>query len=249
VVVETARGPLGAFGLIARTVRLLAASFGFLFPIAFVPALALSLVSYLTGVSEAGADPMATGLSAALVLSLTLDLLVGFVVTGVMCLAAIDAVIGKRHTIGEYVGQTLRHLGPIIFLGVLLYVLAGIGLALFVIPGLYILARFLPWVAAIVFEDAGWSGLTRAQELTEGYRWPLVGTLLLFMVAGISVAFLMAPVIALATQAGGLVLAIVEAAATALYYALIAVFTALVYARLRELREGMSVEAIAASIE
>jgi hypothetical protein len=255
------RPALGAFGLVGQSIRLLFAHFAFLFPLAFVPALALAILGWIVdpgmgmdaGMGEGmapGMGPMMSGTDVALVAAaLAADVLVGFVVTGVMCLAALDAILGKRHTTGEYVAQTLRHLAPIVVLGIILYVLAGVGIALFVLPGLYVLARFLPWVAAIVFENAGWSGLTRAQELTEGYRWPLAGAIALFALLGLALAGVLAPFIALGATAGGLLLVPIQAAGTALYYALLAIFTALVYARLREIHEGMSTADIAASID
>jgi hypothetical protein len=247
------RPALGALSLIGQSLRLLGANFYFLFPIAFVPALALAALAFVTGTAAPPAaepDPFANGAAAGWrFASILLDVIVGFIVTGVMCLAAIDALIGKRHTIGEYFGQTLRHLAPIVLLGALLYLLVVVGLALFVLPGLYIMARFWPWIAAIVFENAGWSGLTRGQELTEGYRWPLAGALALFLILVVVVAIFLAPFIAVGVTAGPLVLLPIEAAFTAIFYALVAVFTALVYARLRQIKEGMTTADIAATIE
>jgi hypothetical protein len=130
-----------------------------------------------------------------------------------------------------------------------LYIFAGIGFALLVLPGLYILARFLPWVPAIVFENAGWSGLTRAQELTEGYRWPLAGAIALFALLAIGLMMLLAPLAFLGDAAGGVLLVLVQAVGMAVYYALIAIFTAQIYARLREIKEGLGTAEIAATIQ
>jgi hypothetical protein len=254
------RGPapapsLRVFGLIGDTLRLLGSHFFFLFPIAFVPSLGLILVEYVTGTGEPIAIDPETGAMppdfapGPYILTFLLNVVVASAISGVMCLAALDAVIGKRHAIGDYVRQTLRHLGPIVVLGTILYVLAGIGLFLFILPGLYVLARYWPWIAAIVFEDSGWSGLTRAQELTQGYRLPLAGAIALFTLLGALILFFLAPFAAVGAEAGTLMQIPIAAAVSAIFYALIAVFIALVYARLREIKDGMSPADIAATIE
>jgi hypothetical protein len=246
---------LGVLGLIGDTLRLLGANFFFLFPIAFVPSLALVLIDLAIGTGEpimidpeTGAPP-ADFAAGPYLISFLLNVVVASIISGVMCLAALDAVIGKRHTVGQYLGQTLRHLVPIVILGTILYVLAGIGLVLFVLPGLYVLARYWPWIAAIVFEDIGWSGFTRAQELTAGYRLPLMGAIALFALLGALILFFLAPFAAVGAEAGTLLQIPIAAAVSAIFYALIAVFIALVYARLREIKEGMTTADIAATVE
>lgn len=247
--------PLGVLRLLGDTLRLLGAHFFFLFPIAFVPSLALVAIEVTTGAGEpiafdpeTGAPPPDLSVGPFLV-SFLLNVMVASVISGVMCLAALDAVIGKRHTIREYLGQTLRHLAPIVVLGTILYILAGIGLVLFILPGLYVLARYWPWIATIVFEDTGWSGFSRAQELTEGYRLPLIGAIALFGLLGVVILVFLMPFAALGAEAGFVLQIPIAAAVSAIFYALIAVFIAMVYARLREIKEGMSPADIAATVE
>jgi hypothetical protein len=245
------RPPLGVTGLLTQTFRLLFARFTTLFPLAFVPALVLALLNW--GVSApipADFDPMVDPLPLPSWGELLLGLastVIGFFIIGFMCLAALDAVMGRSHTIAEYTRQALRQLLPIGVLGILLSIGAGIGAVFFIVPGLYILARFLPWVEAVVFEDAGWSGLSRAQDLTEGYRWPLVGAVIAMAVIVLALILLISP-LAYLVVGSGLLSALLEAVVSGLYYALIAIFTALVYARLRAVREGLSIEQIAATI-
>lgn len=238
----TSPQPLGIGTLIAESFRMLARHFAFLFPLAFVPALGLAAL----GAGIAPPDPAAmpgTGDFALLLVGAVLS----FLVTGIMCLAALDALLGKRHAIGEYLGQALRHLAPIAGLGLAVSLAAGIGFAALFVPGLYILARYLPLVPAIVFENAGWSGLGRAQILTEGYRWPIAGALLAMGAIGIALLVLIGPVLMAAGESTALAV-LVEAVLSGLYYALAAIFTALVYLRLREIREGTTAADIAASI-
>jgi hypothetical protein len=239
--------PLGVTAIIAQTFRLLGANLGMLFPLAFVPALVVALLSWATTPEVAAtADPNVPVVPTATEIVLGLvAALIGFFIMGFMSLASLDAVLGKRHTVGEYTAQTLRHLGPIIMLGVLLSISVAIGILFLIVPGLYLAARFLPWIQAVVFENAGWSGLARAAELTEGYRWPLVGGLLAMGVIVVAASLL----VALLTMGGGLLAVLVNAVVSGVYYALIGIFTALIYARLREIKEGLSIREIAALID
>jgi hypothetical protein len=234
--------PLGIGALIASSFRMLARHFGFLFPIAFVPALGLAALGAGIAPPDTAAMPDAGDL-----FLLLASAVLSFLVTGIMCLAALDALLGKRHAIGEYLGQALRHLAPIAGLGLAVSLAAGVGFAALFVPGLYVLARYLPLVPAIVFENAGWSGLGRAQDLTEGYRWPIAGAILAMGAIGIGLLVVLGPVLMAAGQS--LVLAVLlEAVFSGLYYALAAIFTALVYLRLREIREGTTADDIAAGI-
>lgn len=243
--------PLGAGRIVAQSFGLLLAKFSTVFPMAFVPALALSLLNRAAW----PAAPMAEGGEAAMpavpsfgaLMLGSLSMVLSYFVVGVLCLVALDAVIGKTHSVGQYARQAARHLLPIAVLGIVISVLAGLGFALLIVPGLYVVARFLPWVEAVVFENSGWRGLGRAQELTEGYRWQLAGAVLLM--GGVIVGLAMLAGSALYTVENNFALSVlVESFVSAIYYALFAIFTALVYARLREVKEGVSVEQIAASI-
>lgn len=244
--VSEPRPPLGAWSLVLRSLQLLVRHFGFLFPLAFVPALVVAGLTALLGFGGGPAEPARFNL--AFVFLLTVDILVSFLITGVLCLAALDALLDKRHTLGEYLSQTLRHLAPIVGLGLLVSLAAGFGAVLLFLPGLYLFARYLPWTAAVVFENAGWSGLGRAQALTAGYRWPIVGALLMLGLVLIGAFLALIPLLGLVAGSGPLAV-LVEAAVSGVTYALIAIFTALVYLRLREVQEGASLDAIAASID
>jgi hypothetical protein len=243
--------PLGIRRLISESFRVLVSKFGTLFPLAFVPALVLTGVTWMfqppipdPGDPLAGA-PALTDMGA--FVAGIFSALASFFVVAFMCLAALDAVLGKRHSVAQYVTQSVRHLPPLIGLGLVLSIATGFGLILFVIPGLYVIARYLPWVQTVVFEDAGWSGIGRAQELTEGYRWPLMGAVLAVALVVLAIAVLLSPVAGLIAGAGILGV-LIEAVFAALYYALMAIFTALAYLRLREIKEGTSLPQISGEI-
>ncbi len=237
--------PLRPLALVGRSFRLAWEGFGLLFPLVLTPSLALSAIAYAIG-----PDPLVTEAQTGLAAfaSLALELVGGPAITGVACLAALDVALGKRHSMGEYVSQTLRHIGPLILLGLLLSVATTLGVAALIVPGLYIAGRFLPWTPAVVFENAGWSGLGRAQELTEGYRWPLAGAVLAMgMLCALGFAALL-PVVALAQDSFAIAI-LVDATFSTLVYLLGAAFVAVAYLRLREIREGVGLAEVAASLD
>lgn len=245
--------PLGAGKLVGRSLRLLFAQFGFLFPLAFVPSMALAALTWSVtpGLPPEGAPSSLGGLpqsGAGPLLVFTLSLLLGVAITGVTCLAALDAVLGKRHALGDYLRQTLRHMPALTVLSLLFGLAVGLGLLLLILPGLYIFARFLPYTQAVVFENAGWSGLGRAQDLTNGYRWPLVGASILIGLSLLAAALALSPVFAAAS--GSMALGVLaDAAFSALATLLPATYGAHAYLRLREIKEGVSPAEIAATID
>lgn len=239
---------LGVLTLVGRSFRLVYEGFGFLFPLGFAPSLAISLLTYAVMGGPSEPMPVDFALSPAFLGTLAVNLVGGVLVSGVMCLAALDVALGKRHALSEYVGQALRHLAPLILLGFLVSLAIGLGATLFLIPGLYLAARFLPWTQAALFENAGWGALGRAQELTEGYRWPLVLAIVAMGLATLAIFVVAGPVMAMALDS--LILAsLVEAAFTALAYALISAFSGLAYLRLREIKEGVTPTDVAGMID
>ena len=64
----------------------------------------------------------------------------------------------------------------------------GIGLALFILPGLYLFARLVPLAPAMVAEGRGnpIDGLTRALALSRGRGWAILGLIALVFIAGMT---------------------------------------------------------------
>ncbi len=242
--------PLGIRALMAQSFRLLFSNFGTLFPLAF--ALALASAALPLSEFEVTFRSVLVGL-----LTVLVGQCLNGITMGVTSLLTLGALRGKRHTLGELTAQTLRHIVPMVVFGIALSIAWGVGMLLFIIPGFYVAARFLPWVQATVCEDAGWSGLSRAQELTEGYRWPLVGAALVVgiviisaggvigIIAGIGTMILAIPLETFSV--GGWPAVVFNAGISGLFYALLVIFTTLVYARLREIKEGVGIAQIVRS--
>lgn len=242
----TDRPPLGATGLIGESFRLLFRNFRIFFPLAFAPALFVEALNIALIPEPEGAEMQIT--LGALVAAL-IGALVSYVIVALLCVATLDAITGTRRGLDAYVRTALPHALPLFVLGTVLSVAAGVALLFFVVPGLYVLAQFLVWVQAAVFEKAGMGALGRAQALTSGYRWPLVGALVLLILLLIGALFVSVPLFALAAAGPArLIAALVSGASVALINALAAIFTTLVYLRLREIEDGTRPADIAATL-
>ncbi|MEO0912220.1 MAG: hypothetical protein AAFY59_04420 [Pseudomonadota bacterium] len=138
----------------------------------------------------------------------------------------------------------------IIFLVMLLPTLAA----------LYLGARFGLFPTIAVAEPVGLGALGRASQLTAGHRWGVLGSYLLALVclllmfiavgfvAGIAIAVLagLGDPTSLVTPGTGMMFTInaIGAVVNSFSIAFIAAYLAVVYARLRELKEGIDVETL-----
>jgi|GEM_PF-3769067 len=182
---------------------------------------------------------------------MVLSLLLVFVMMGVYTLAAYDTWLGKPLAIGSYIGRTLGSIVPIIVLGIAFYVIITVGFVLLVLPGLYLIARFFVFTPAILVEGAGFGGLGRASELSKEYRWPMVLAVIALGIIIILVSLASQLVMGLVLiGTGGLAaFAVVQSIIAAIVYSISAIFTALLYARLREIKEGIGMEGLAQVFE
>jgi hypothetical protein len=184
------------------------------------------------------------------------DIVVQMVLSGVttalLVQMAYDAKLQRQLKLGGYFGPAMSAAIPIAILGLAAGILMVLGLIALIIPGLWIYAVFSVMPAAVVIEKVGFGGLGRSAALTKDYRWPIVGAFILITiisaVIGFVAMFLVGLLIGGAGMGGGAIVIgiIVLALITTFGAALGAITVALIYARLREIKEGASVQDIAA---
>jgi hypothetical protein len=234
--------------VLGESLRLLFANLGTLFVLALAPALLMEAALLLA--TSASPDPQEAGtLPAGLIWVAILSSLAGQVVVALVTLAAVDCAAGWRRSLGAYVAIALRNLGPILVVGTVLSLAAGLATMVFVLPGIYVFAVFFVWLPCILFERQGLGALGRSQALTRGHRWPLVGAIGALVLIFVGLLVLVGPIwTSLAANTGGIIAALLSACLSALSYAVIGVFCALVYLRLRFLEDGTTPEQVAASV-
>ena len=246
------RSPLGVGRILGQTFSLLFAN-GRIWSAALVFGFLSALLDgWIAARMPEGAPgeafPALSGGTAVLYLLVLLaSLVLSAFFTGYLCLLGVDAVIGRSHAVGQYARQAARHLLPLLVLSLALGLLVGLGFVLFIVPGIYFIGRYLPWIETVAFEDRGWQGLGRAQDLTEGYRWPIAGAALLFGLAVLVIAVVFG-LGAYAISGGTAMEILFNTVFSAFSYAAAALFTALVYVRLREIKEGAGPVEIAATL-
>lgn len=175
-------------------------------------------------------------------------------------LAAYDAKLGRPFRLGRYLTAGLAPIVPLLVCWVLVMILWLAASMFLLVPGLWVLSVFSVVTPAIVIERAGFGGLGRSIGLTKGYRWPILGAMILIVLVAILVGFVMSlatlaaqtALLPLLTGAGtgtGIVAlgvgTVLQSLNLAVSYGLPCVGVALIYARLREIKEGTGVESLA----
>ena len=164
---------------------------------------------------------------------------------------------GQGAQLGAALRGALTGFLPILLLGIVAGIAIGFGMILLIIPGLYVMALLYVYVPAIVFEKAGFSALGRSEELTKGYRWAIVGVVIILYIINLVISSLYTGVVVgIILDFDGIVsgtvdpttiaastpwwLNVLASAVQAVTLPLTLIASGLVYARLREIKEGGS---------
>lgn len=245
------RQPLGITTLLGDSFAIFFGNFFKVYLLAFGPSLVgLILTGALIGFgTRADSFPAFDGTSIAIAVFLVI--LIQFVVyavtTALLVQLAYDAKMNRHPQIIRYLGPAFSAALPLIILSIISGVLMMIGFSLLIVPGLWILALFSALAPAIVIEKAGFGGLGRSMWLTKEYRWPIVGLIVLFLLILIGINMVIGVAAALVSMlfASLVVDLILEALVSTFGAGLFSILAALIYARLREIKEGVSVDQIA----
>jgi MFS family permease len=191
-----------------------------------------------------------------LIASQLLSTLVGMAVygliTAILVMLAYDVKLGRQNSIGSYIGAAVSALVPIVVLSIVVTILTGVGLIGLGIGGLWVFAVFYVVIPICVIEKRSFKSMSRSADLTKEYRWPIVGlTVIMAIVSVVMGVIAVFAVVALAYVfaegiAAMIVLGLTFATLTGFGYGIPAIAVALTYARLREIKEGVDVDQIAA---
>jgi len=215
-------------------------SFLLITAIVLLPILAFKLVMTSKGADSPGAV-LIGGLMSVLGYQLA---------TAALTYAVLQAL--RKRTIGLgpclYVG--VQSVLTVLFIAILQGFAIGLGVLFFLIPGLMLMASFAVTVPAAVEERTGVLGaFSRSSDLTKGYRWPVFGVL--FLVAVCNIAIVAVPMVFVVVASGpptrtgqnpvGLVNDLLSIVTTSLS----ATATAVIYYRLRSVKESIDIEELA----
>lgn len=252
-----ARPPLGVGSIISESFSIFFRNFVAVVLLAFVPTLIGALISYallgrelLLGVSDP--DFTDSGVIVAYLLTIVISLAIYGVTVALLVQLAYDVKTGRRATIGRYVGPAMAAAVPIGILGLVAGILTGIAAIALIIPGLWVYAVFSVMPPAVVIDKVGFGGLGRSASLTKDYRWPILGAIILIGIINAALGFaggFVNGLLLTQTGFGGsglLVYIVIDAFFNAIFAGLGGIVIALIYARLREIKEGVSVSDLVA---
>lgn len=105
-----------------------------------------------------------------------------FVLQGVVVKAAVNGFNGKKTELGDAFGVGLRMFFPLLGLGIVASIGIGIAFVLLIVPGLILSVFWSVAAPAVVVEKRGvFDALQRSRDLTRGYRWPVFGLLVIYI--------------------------------------------------------------------
>jgi hypothetical protein len=259
--------PLGVNQILSGAFELLGARLGKVIGIGFVIGLIVTVAAILIlgpqlalGLGppeelEPGQPPELPGVGEAIGLfAVSILQLVGYALTSAaLILLAFDARVGRDRPVSDYLAGALVNVVPVIALSVAVGVMVAVGLMLLIVPGIWLVAVFSVFVPVIVLEQAGFSALGRSAALTRDYRWSIVGLGLVLYLIVIVVSLVVGLPLALLGVAAGEpgplgigVAVLLDALASAIFAGYGAMVAALLYARLRQLKEGITLEDLSA---
>ena len=189
-----------------------------------------------------------------MILNTLVSVVIYGIVTAIIVQLAYDAKLGRSTNFGKYASAAIATLLPNVVLTLVITILASFAMLALILPGIWVYGVFAVTVPALVIERVGFGAMRRSAELTKEYRWPVIGAMIVIFIAAMVlnlipttiVGFLLTGSLGTATI---IVLTILTAFLSTFTYGLIGMAVALIYARLREIKEGVGVDNLAAVFE
>jgi len=200
----------------------------------------------------AGNPGVLGGLVGGAVIVGVLSIVLNFVSQGAMLYTTIEHMAGRNPTIGASLRVALDKLLPIVGASILVGLVVMGGTLLCVVPGVILAIMYYVAVPVVVAEGIhGVQAMRRSSELTQGNRWMIFFTLLIFIV----IAFALGMAVGVAQMPFNMMVAEVPALAIVplvigfgqniLQAMLGSVLVGVIYARLRGIRDGVDVQSLA----
>jgi hypothetical protein len=211
----------------------------------FFPFFAVTAVASLPGVWFAN-----PGHSRGLILAGALvgDMM-GRISQAMVIYGAFQAVRGQPVSLVESLRVGSRRIIPVIGLAISAMVLAALGFALLLVPGVIVVTMLFVAAPVCVVERLGpFSSMERSAQLTKGHRWKIFGLLLLALVPTAIVGVMFDTLDEMA-DAGGVLASVGQVMADAIWGAVYAVVVIATYHELRAVKEGVDTAQLAAVFE
>ncbi len=256
---ELAQRSFGIGSVIGQTLRI---TFRNILPFGLL-VLVLELPGFIYALNTSGdAAAQEIGLGGVVVnlVQLLLTIMVGaFVVYG-----TVQELRGQHASFGDSIARGLSALLPVLGVMILTYIILVVGLVLLVVPG--VIAAVMLWVVvpvAVLERPGVFASLRRSAELTRGSRWKIFALLLICVAVTIVNALILGLILGMDALVKALVLSLIPgldsmAGQVSTGFAVANYFTgsfllligsvlgAVSYFELRNIREGVAIDIIAA---
>ncbi len=236
------QGTLGVGDVLGQTFSIFFAN---LLPFVLLTAVAMSPLYLLQGYTNAVAKASPTPSPQTLVLLLPLLLaavVCPYIATGAITYGVFQQLRGQDTTIGDCLGRGLTVLLPVVGLAIVQGFAVFLGLMVCLIPGLLLALRWAVAVPTMVTERTGiFDSMNRSKFLTEGSRGEVFGVLFVLGILQIGTTL----IVTRATMGNPTLRLALSAAKDMFVVGLSATGAAVMYYRLRSLRESIDVDQIA----
>ncbi|UTW56322.1 hypothetical protein [Kordiimonas sp. SCSIO 12610] len=218
---------------------------------AYVPFVAI--MSVIFGVGIFTSDPSAINTSAAdgviiatIIVSIA-SLVIVYIVQGAVIFATVEGSVGRQASLGQMISIGLKYLLPLIGVGIMVSLVAGLGYILLIIPGIIIQLGLSVAVPCMIAEQRGvFDSMSRSFDLTKGYKWQILGVFIIIVILYFIVSFILNFVGVMAGSIGAIIVSVITYGVSATFFAVV---SAVIYTNLRASKEGVDTSEIAKVFE
>ncbi|MAK61960.1 MAG: hypothetical protein CMK09_13385 [Ponticaulis sp.] len=212
-----------------------------------IPFLIYSLI--LVSIVGGGVSPLSGGFLVWSTLGSFVTMLFSLLLQATVIITAINQMNGRMIDFMAAINQALQHIVPLFILSILLAIGFTIGFALLVVPGILLMLIWAVVVPAYVAEDIEMmSAFGRSADLTKGQRLRILGLVVIVMLIGLAVSLVLGLVsggsmmdpMARYTFAGAIFSTISQIVMSVLF----TIGSAVLYLKLRYLKDGADVGSI-----
>jgi len=183
---------------------------------------------------------------AAAIVPVALTVLLQMALTGSVVYGVFQQMSGEKPSIATCLSVGMTRMFPILGVAIVTGLLIGVGMMLLLIPGLILMCMWWVVIPVAVVERPGLAeAMSRSADLTKGYRWQVLGIVLVVGVLGSLAQFVIEQVL----DPTALISLVTAGVASAFFGVWGAVAQAVGYHDLRVTKEGANTKAIAAAFD
>ena len=176
------------------------------------------------------------------------------VLQGSITHSAIEELNQRSVSFQGSVSATLAKLLPLIFLSILMGLGVGIGFLLLIVPGIFLSIIWVSAVPVLISERVGvFDAFGRSVRLTEGQRWRILALVLIVLVIGTALNFviglLTSSMYYISSYSPSLMITLMEAIGGVITARFGSIGSAVLYTRLRQIKDGVDLTQVSKVFE